>query len=165
MSTTTSSASRDGSLLDQIQREALDLSVPLSGVLLKCVALSGRAGSHKLREWAEAELNGYADEEDVPTYRVIGAAVWVDFTNRMGANRLAQQMSKDMLPRQVQEIYPPEVRLTDPVHELEEYAKHEDTLHLTRDNSETAVQFLTQAWQLVDKISEDQVVRGIYWKV
>lgn len=50
---------RASTLIDEIEKEALDASIPVSSPLRKLVALGGHAGSRDLREWAGRELRGY----------------------------------------------------------------------------------------------------------
>lgn len=57
------------SLLREIQHGATDNTVPLSDLLRKCMVLAKRLRHQPLAEWAEQELQGYADRESLPPYR------------------------------------------------------------------------------------------------
>jgi AbiTii len=74
------------SLVDQIERDALDGNVSLADALRKCVAFGGRAGSAELPDWATRELHGYEGVPEVPGYRKILAPIVLD--GRCGASRL-----------------------------------------------------------------------------
>jgi hypothetical protein len=49
---------RASTLIDEIEKEALDASIPVSSPLRKLVALGGQAGSRDLLEWAGRALRG-----------------------------------------------------------------------------------------------------------
>jgi hypothetical protein len=65
-------------MMDQIEQDALNESVPLATALRKCVALGGQSGSEALRDWAAKELNGYHGDDEIPSYRTIGAPLRLD---------------------------------------------------------------------------------------
>jgi AbiTii len=69
---------REDTLIEQIERDALDDSVPVATALRKCVVLGGRSGSEQLRDWATRELKGYQGDDDLPAYRVVAAPLRVD---------------------------------------------------------------------------------------
>lgn len=69
---------RDGGLIEQIQRGALDSAIPLADTLRKCVALGGQTRSADLRDWAVRELNGYGPEDELPQWRIINAPLHID---------------------------------------------------------------------------------------
>jgi hypothetical protein len=71
-------ARREDTLIEQIERDALDDSVPVATALRKCVVLGGKSGSEKLRDWATRELKGYYGDEDLPGYRVVPAPLRID---------------------------------------------------------------------------------------
>jgi hypothetical protein len=56
-------------LLQEIQREAISSSTPLSDVLRKCLLLAHRIELDELKDWVTHELNGYPKEIPVPDYR------------------------------------------------------------------------------------------------
>lgn len=72
--------SRERTLFDQIERDALDDDVVLAATLRKVIALGGNVGSTKLREWATRELQGYASvsDEEIPDYRKVPAVIMID---------------------------------------------------------------------------------------
>lgn len=65
-------------LLDEIEQDAVNDSVPVATALRKCVALGGRSGSEALRDWATRELEGYYGDVELPRYRVIPAQIQID---------------------------------------------------------------------------------------
>ena len=112
------------SLLDEIERDALDVNVPVATALRKCVALGGRSGSEKLRDWAVLELQGYKnlDETPLPDYRVVFAPIQLDgFT--INAHVTQQTISARELPDFVHEQITESVELRQGAGELEELLK------------------------------------------
>ncbi len=58
------------SLVEQIQDDILDHSIPLSSILRKAMVLAERIGSKDLRDWVSNELKGYRGVNDLlPDYR------------------------------------------------------------------------------------------------
>jgi hypothetical protein len=68
---------KDSSLLEEIERDVLD-GKPLADLLRKCIMLGGRSGSQELRDWASKELRGYDGNDELPTYRTVGAPILLD---------------------------------------------------------------------------------------
>lgn len=64
-------------LLTQIESDIASRQ-PLADLLRQCVLFGGRTGSTDLRAWATQELRGYDGEADVPTYRTVGAGIYVN---------------------------------------------------------------------------------------
>jgi hypothetical protein len=117
----TPSNSRDNSLLAEIELDVLDLSVPLSDVLLKCVALSRELGSPWLHEWAISELNGYTSNT-IPTYRVIRAPVHL-MNVTIGYHEMPQHITSQQLPDAARAHVKEEIFLTQPMCELEAFSR------------------------------------------
>lgn len=61
------------SLLREIQNLAASSSkdIDLSSLLRKCKILAARLNHPEFKTWVEKELNGYEDNEDLPTYRTM----------------------------------------------------------------------------------------------
>jgi hypothetical protein len=57
-------------LLDEIVDQAVDGETSLSVLLRKCLVLSHRLKNERLKAWAEKELDGYANDDELPDYRV-----------------------------------------------------------------------------------------------
>ena len=57
-------------LLEEIQKEAVDSKSDLGSLLRKCKVLAAHLGSQPLADWLIRESNGYADGIDVPDYRI-----------------------------------------------------------------------------------------------
>ena len=66
---TASMLSNKDSLVEQLQKDILDSSVPLADILRKAKVLASLLKSEDLMLWVDAELKGYADAGDIPTYR------------------------------------------------------------------------------------------------
>jgi hypothetical protein len=59
------------SLVEQLQTEAMNLSVRVASLLLKTKALATKLNLQELLEWANRELSGYAQTDDIPRYRMV----------------------------------------------------------------------------------------------
>lgn len=59
------------SLVEELQRDALDHRVRLSDLLRKAKTIAVKLDLPELEKWVESELNGYPSGADVPEYRVI----------------------------------------------------------------------------------------------
>lgn len=68
-------------LFSRIQNSALDRNVPLTETLRLCIALGGRLGSPELTSWAEAELDGYTRDDELPEYRKLRAPLKMNYVN------------------------------------------------------------------------------------
>ena len=109
---------RDDSLIAQIERDALDDSVPIATALRKCVVLGGKSGSEELRDWATRELKGYGPDDELPEYRVIAAPLLVDAIK--GNYQVTRQPFPPMsLPDFARKHIKEEVRLNDGVGSIE----------------------------------------------
>src|SRR5690242_16206897 len=61
------------SLIEEIQREALDLTVPVSTLLRKVRLAAAKLKLDVVEDWVSNELNGY--ETSVPAYRILKGTV------------------------------------------------------------------------------------------
>ncbi|WMI62040.1 hypothetical protein [Streptomyces sp. CRB46] len=93
---------RAHTLVAEIERDALDESVPLASALRKCIALGGAVDSDQLREWAGNELRGYQGETETPAYRIVAASIHVDAVT-INSHIKGQRISPLQLPEVVQE--------------------------------------------------------------
>jgi hypothetical protein len=59
------------SLVEQLQAEAMNLSLPVVGLLMKMKALATKLDLKELLEWVDRELAGYAITDDIPAYRMV----------------------------------------------------------------------------------------------
>ncbi|GAA1264530.1 hypothetical protein Psi02_64080 [Planotetraspora silvatica] len=158
------------SLLDKIEHAALDPTVALSDALRLCITLGGRLGSSALRDWATNELNGYRAGAEVPDYRTVPAALYLEITNKYGVNGHNQQISPEMLRRELPEDVwagiREEVRFAEPIKELEEHGAGTDRLRISYSNSQAIAAHLTRRKQEQDPLAyRHTVVAGIFWSV
>jgi hypothetical protein len=110
---------RAKTLIDEIEREALDANVPVSSPLRKLVALGGQAGSKELREWAALELRGYyGTDVDLPDYRKPGATLRIDGAT-FNTIITGQLISPSALPDPVNKHIDEQVPLNGGVAEIE----------------------------------------------
>jgi hypothetical protein len=154
---------RDNTLIDEIERGALDSGTPISDTLRKLIALGGQAGSADLREWAGLELNGYYKTDvPLPEYRKAGAVIKIDGAT-FNAMISGQQISPRNLPDVVREHVGEEVPLNQPIREIEtmiERAKaSEGELKLALPSSQDVVAMMSYE-RGNDPYSQ---VTAIYW--
>jgi AbiTii len=111
-------AKQHKSLLSQIEQEALDERQPLSGALRKCVSLGGLAGSSDLRDWATKELRGYSGDDELPSYRTVGAPIFVDAV-KGNVQITGQQIGRMALPDFIRDNVDEKVELHRGIGEIE----------------------------------------------
>ena len=58
------------SLVEELQRGALDSAVDVTGLLRKAYAVATKLKLPQFKSWCEFELNGYPKGQDVPPYRI-----------------------------------------------------------------------------------------------
>ena len=63
------------SIVIELQRDALNRQIIISDLLRKAYVVARKLGVSDFEKWAESELNGYADMQDIPSYRWITGAV------------------------------------------------------------------------------------------
>jgi len=154
----------DGNLLTEVQRDALDSSASLADTLRKLVALGGQVGSTELREWASLELRGYLHSKvELPEYRKPGAVIQINGIN--GNMQIAgQQISPRWLPEFAREEIGEEVRLVQPVGEIEamlQGAKAEGgSIKLTLPMSQDLVALMNQ-----ESNRPFQQIMALYWSL
>lgn len=93
----------------------------VADVLRKCLVLGGQVHSPELRKWATQELKGYGPGQDLPPYRKVPAAIFLE-----GATATAlisdQRISPNALPDFVSERIGEDFELRDGVGGLEALA-------------------------------------------
>jgi hypothetical protein len=64
-----------GSIVIQLQEQALDSKVPLPDLLRKAIVVAKKLSISEFETWIEAELNGYTEPAEFPEYRWITGEV------------------------------------------------------------------------------------------
>ena len=59
------------SLVTEVQREALDRSVPAVDLLRKAFVAARKLKIEGIQSWLKSELNGYSNSEEIPEYRAV----------------------------------------------------------------------------------------------
>jgi AbiTii len=113
------------SLLDQIERDALDERAFVATALRRCVALGGRSGSQVLRDWATRELDGYYGSNDLPEYRVVPAAIQLDGMTAT-AHIQGQAVPPSALPDPARGRIKEQVELRDGIGQIEDLANRSE---------------------------------------
>ncbi len=72
-------------LVEEIQREAIDSRSDLGSLLRKCKLLASRLDSLPLEEWLLHESNGYPDSVELPEYRLFPLQLKGNFSGPFGS--------------------------------------------------------------------------------
>lgn len=110
-------------VLQSLRARVLDETEPLAGLLRKCLILGADTGSDALRDWARLELNGYGDDDEVPSYRRLpNQTIMYD---SMSGNTWMTNGTIDalQLPAEAREDMPDYLACKQPIEELEDLAK------------------------------------------
>lgn len=153
-------AKSDRGLLDEIESAVLT-DEPLATILRKCVVLGGRAGSASLRDWATRELRGYPKGTDLPEYRQIGAAIFLD--GIAGNTQIrGQRIGVHNLPDFAQESIKESVSLAAGVGELEALVERaeDNSVKLSLPGAAELAVFMNR-----EAGDPYQTVMALYWKV
>lgn len=73
------------SLLREIQSEAVSPTTKVSALLRKCKILAYRLGNENFKKWVDSELNGYAETEILPKYRILSVISQGHFNGPFGS--------------------------------------------------------------------------------
>jgi hypothetical protein len=109
-------------LLDKIIELATDEDKPLPVLLRQCVVLGHELKNESLKTWANQELNGYADPEQVPKYRILHAGA----TGLFNAGYAFPTVKRPIPPSAMEEAHrwaATEVRLFEPISAYENALK------------------------------------------
>ena len=87
-------------LLEEIQKEAVDSKSDLGALLRKCKVLAARLGSKQLQDWLIWESNGYPESAEVPDYRVWPLVVKANFSGPYGAKISKATIPSFLIPEQ-----------------------------------------------------------------
>jgi hypothetical protein len=153
-------------LIDEIERDALDSSVPISSALRKLVALGGQAGSKELRDWAGLELRGYYQTHvELPEYRKPAATIRIDGATFNGMIT-GQMISPSALTDPVNELVKESVPLYGGVAEVEamiKSAQKKDVeIKLSLPMGQDVVQLMNHEMQ---RRGQSDHITAVYWSV
>ncbi|WP_157995700.1 AbiTii domain-containing protein [Thermomonospora amylolytica] len=149
-------------LLEEIERDALDSTVPIADVLRKCIVLGRYTDSTALRDWARRELRGYESETDLPAYRKVNAPICLDAI--VGLNHVrGQQISPRALPEAAQEAGISErVPLLTSISEIASLANADGSpsVSISLPGASTLVALMNHEME-----DEFQQILSLYWRV
>jgi hypothetical protein len=119
------------SLLEEIQKEAVDSKSDLGALLRKCKVLAARLGSQPLEDWLIWESNGYPDEIDVPDYRIWPLELKGHFSGPFGSGMRNAPIPMMCLPEKVRVKYQ-NYKCRQSIASIEQIIKgeHKGTLHV-----------------------------------
>jgi hypothetical protein len=86
-------------LLDDIIEAATDDKVPIGTLLRKCLVLEQTFHNEKFNAWLNNELDGYDDNDELPSYRVFHAVSYGFFVGAMGRQINNQPLSLHVLEK------------------------------------------------------------------
>jgi len=107
-------------LLDDIIDLATNTSQSITVLLRKCVVLAHQIKNDRLKAWANKELSGYGDEDELPDYRVVSATATGHFSGWGG--------SQATLPIPPAALDKNHQRLATQVHLVQAIATYEDVV-------------------------------------
>lgn len=91
------------SLLRDIQEAAIDGKSQVATLLRKCKVLSARLGSEEFSRWIDNELNGYANQDELPAYRILKVRSYGHFVGSFGQQMKNAPIPSINLPEEVRE--------------------------------------------------------------
>lgn len=93
------------SLLEAIVDQATSSETPLVDVLRRCKILAYRLKYEPLETWVDQELNGYADDADLPPYRMMETSAFGRFTGVAMGGFVQQdyEFGRENLPPRLEE--------------------------------------------------------------
>jgi hypothetical protein len=92
------------SLLRDIQDAALDSRVHLPDLLRKCKVLAARLGNQDFKKWVDSELNGYGENESLPSYRSFRVESQGHFSGFMGSGLNSAPIPLSCLPERFRDM-------------------------------------------------------------
>lgn len=91
-------------LLREIQDAASGSTTSLSDLLRRCKVLAARLKHQEFSDWLSKELNGYADDDDVPEYRRIAVVSLGQFSGPFGSGAKNVPIPGNSLPKKLRAI-------------------------------------------------------------
>ncbi len=86
-------------LLDDIIEAATDDKIPIGTLLRKCLVLEHSNPNEKFKVWLNKELDGYAKDDELPSYRNFVAVSYGHFIGMMGRQISNQPLSLHVLDK------------------------------------------------------------------
>ena len=91
-------------LLQEIQAETSSSGGDLATILRKCKILAARLGSEEFARWITWELDGYPDDQPIPSYRRIAVQCYANFTS-VGWDAPQQPICWPVLGKEAKKAY------------------------------------------------------------
>lgn len=157
-------------LLLRLRDAALDENEPTAGLLRKCLFLGDSIGSERLQSWAESELEGYNDEENLPVYRLIPAPVISVDSHSGNYWTQGQMINRSEVPANARKYLPESLEFRQPLEELEDISK-KDSMRFSTNGLTAATHYWNQQLPWTQQIIQMQyvvsgtTVKGILSKV
>ena len=91
------------SSLRDIQEAAIDEQSQVATLLRRCKMLAARLGSEEFSHWIDNELNGYANLDQLPAYRVLNVRSYGDFVGPFDKQIKNAPIPPSVLPKELRE--------------------------------------------------------------
>lgn len=117
------------SLVSDIINDIVDPKSSTSSILLKAKVLAYKLGLNEFKEWAENELNGYKDRNEIPPYRRFQATNLAHLIGPYGSQMPEVPIPLSNLPDRIREAYK-DVVLTESIAALDSFAQHNKPLKI-----------------------------------
>lgn len=92
-------------LIEEIQRDAVDSKSDLGTLLRKCKLLAARLGSRTVEDWLLWESNGYPDSAEVPVYRMFPLEFKGHFSGPFGSGIRNAPIPMMCIPENFREFF------------------------------------------------------------
>ncbi|MEV6448567.1 hypothetical protein [Amycolatopsis sp. NPDC051716] len=146
------------SALAQLEAGLRDETSSVTALLQTCILLGGQVGAEALRVRARQELKGYTTAETIPDYREVHGIICIDAVTLAG-HVTGQQISPAALPDFAAGFMTEHPILTNPLAELEDFARTSDfTIKL----SPAGAQELVRLW---NHTAGNGRIISLYWQV
>ena len=94
-----------GKLLTQLQSDILNSAANLSDILRRAKVLASALGNTEFEQWVDAELNGYHDDVEPPSYRRSMAHNLGDFSGPFQSGLRNAPIPISALPKELERLY------------------------------------------------------------
>lgn len=151
----------DDELMTSLRTRVLDDEASLASLLRACLMLGKRTHADQLSTWAKQELQGYAEESELPQYRRISAPLYAKV--QTGYVTTHQIVTKFHLPESLREYVPESVDLRQSIDEIEQMGSGEDGSTYTM--SSNGMVLAAGMWTTAHGRAPFQAIESMYFQV
>lgn len=114
-------------LLRDLEKDIINPSESLSNILMKAKILGSRLKNQELQIWAEREINGYENINDVPAYRKFRADIYGNFSGPFGSGIDNARIPFTLFSKEDQKLFNNEHYMLESVGALERLINHKNS--------------------------------------